>query len=96
MCRALTLLHSPRFRLPRRLHPCSLDAPLLGWRPHRLDNGDWSSIYLGDPAVLPSELVDAAIVVQSRNGQSWTVAAVRSSSPIPGDLRNLDFRLLPG
>ena len=49
-----------------------VDAPLPGWRPHRLDNGDWGSIYLGDPAVLPSELVGATIVVQSRNGQSWT------------------------
>ena len=49
-----------------------VEAPLPGWRPHRLDNGDWGSIYLGDPAVLPSELVGAIIVVQSRNGQSWT------------------------
>ena len=49
-----------------------VEAPLPGWRPHRLDNGDWGSIYLGDPAVLPSELVGATIVVQSRNGQSWT------------------------
>ena len=51
-----------------------VEAPLPGWRPHRLDNGDWGSIYLGDPAVLPSELVGATIVVQSRNGQSWTTA----------------------
>ena len=49
-----------------------VEAPLPGWRPHRLDNGDWGSIYLGDPAVLPSELVGATIVVQSRNGQFWT------------------------
>ena len=52
--------------------PPVLDAPLPGWRPHRLDNGDWGSIYLGDTSVLPSELVGANIVVQSRNGQSWT------------------------
>ena len=56
--------------------PPVLDAPLPGWRPHRLDNGDWGSIYLGPhryllPA-LPSELVGANIVVQPRNGQSWT------------------------
>ena len=31
--------------------PPVLDAPLPGWRPHRLDNGDWGSIYLGDPGV---------------------------------------------
>ena len=48
------------------------DAPLPGWRPHRLDNGDWGSIYLGDASVLPSELVGTNITVQSRNGQSWT------------------------
>ena len=64
--------------------PPVLDAPLPGWRPHRLDNGDWGSIYLGDTSALPSELVGVPprppaahaarsnIVVQSRNGQSWT------------------------
>ena len=52
--------------------PPVLDAPLPGWRPHRLDNGDWGSIYLGDTSALPSELVGANIVVQPRNGQSWT------------------------
>ena len=43
--------------------PPSLDAPLPGWRPHRLDNGARGSIYLGDPAVLPSDLAGATIVV---------------------------------
>ena len=52
--------------------PPVLDAPLPGWRPHRLDNGDWGSIYLGDASALPPELVGANIVVQPRNGQSWT------------------------
>ena len=42
------------------------------WRPHRLDNDEGGSIYLGDTSVLPSELVGLTIVVQSRNGQSWT------------------------
>ena len=62
--------------------PPVLDAPLPGWRPHRLDNGDWGSIYLGDTSVLPSELVGTNIVVQSRNGQSWitTVTAVLERS----------------
>ena len=54
--------------------PTVLDAPLPGWRPHRLDNGDWGSIYLGDASALPSELVGANIVVQPRNDQSWTTA----------------------
>ena len=60
--------------------------PLPGWRPHRLDNGDWGSIYLGDTSALPPELVGANITVQSRNGQSWTttVTAVleRSSEQV--------------
>ena len=47
-------------------------SPLPGWRPHRLDNGDWGSIYLGDTSGLPSELVGLTIAVQARNGQSWT------------------------
>ncbi len=60
--------------------------PLPGWRPHRLDNGDWGCIYLGDTSAFPSDLVGATIVVQSRNGQSWTttVTAVldRSSGQV--------------
>ena len=57
-------------------------SPLPGWRPHRLDNGDWGSIYLGDTAALPSDLVGATIVVQARDGQSWTttVTAVQDRS----------------
>ena len=46
--------------------------PLPGWRPHLLDSGEWGSIYLGDTSGLPSELVGLTIVVQARNGQSWT------------------------
>ena len=56
--------------------------PLPGWKPHRLDNGDWGSIYLGDTSGLPSELVGLTIAVQARNGQSWTttVTAVQDRS----------------
>ena len=54
--------------------------------PHRLDNGDWGSIYSGDTSALPSELVGAHITVQLRDGQSWTttVTAVleRSSEQV--------------
>ena len=64
----------------------SLAAPLPGWRPHRLANGDWGSIYSGDTAALPSELVGAHITVQLRDGQGWntTVTAVleRSSEQV--------------
>ena len=66
--------------------PPVLEAPLPGWRPHRLDNGDWGSIYLGDTSTLPSELVGAHITVQLRDGQGWntTVTAVleRSSEQV--------------
>ena len=58
--------------------PAVLNAPLPGWRPHRLDNGEWGSIYSGDTSALPSELVGAPIIVQLRGGQGWntTVTAV--------------------
>ena len=63
-----------------------LDAPLPGWRPHRLKTGEWGSIYLGDTSALPPELVGAHIAVQSRKGQTWTatVTAVldRSSEQV--------------
>ena len=66
--------------------PPVLDAPLPGWRPHRLDNGNWGSIYLGDTSILPSELVGARVTMQSKDGQSWTttVTAVldRSSEQV--------------
>ena len=66
--------------------PPVLEAPLPGWRPLRLDNGDWGSIYLGDTSTLPSELVGAHITVQLRDGQGWntTVTAVleRSSEQV--------------
>ena len=66
--------------------PPVLDAPLPGWRPHRLDNDEWGSIYLGDTSALPPDLANANITVQSRDGQSWTttVTAVleRSSEQI--------------
>ena len=66
--------------------PPVLNAPLPGWRPHRLDNGDWGSIYSGDTSALPSELIGAHITVQLKNGQGWntTVTAVleRSSEQV--------------
>ena len=46
--------------------------PLHGWRPHRLENGDWGSRYLGDTSTLPDELVGTPITVQANNGQRWT------------------------
>ena len=66
--------------------PTVSDAPLQGWQPHRLDNGDWGSIYLGDTSALPLDLVGSRITVQLKDGQSWTtiVTAVlgRSSEQV--------------
>ena len=73
-------------KMPPPKPPSHPPPPLPGWRPHRLDNGDWGSLYLGDTSALPSELVGANIVVQTQNGQSWTttVTAVldRSSEQV--------------
>ena len=66
--------------------PAVPNVPLPGWRPHRLDNGDWGSIYSGDTSALPSKLVGSRIIVQLRDGQGWTttVTAVleRSSEQV--------------
>ena len=50
----------------------SLAAPLSGWRPHHLKDGSWGAIFQGDTAALPSELTGATIIVEARNGSSWT------------------------
>ena len=61
------------FDLPTNTETAAAGAdPLPGWRPHRLDNGDWGSRYLGDTSRLPAELVGARISVQAKNGQRWT------------------------
>ena len=61
------------FDLPATTEPAATGAdPLPGWRPHRLETGDWGSRYLGDTAKLPAELVGARIAVQAENGQRWT------------------------
>ena len=61
------------FDLPANTETAAAAAdPLPGWRPHRLDNGDWGSHYLGDTSRLPAELVGARITVQAKNGQRWT------------------------
>ena len=61
------------FDLPANTEPAAaIGDPLPGWRPHRLENGDWGSRYLGDTATLPAELVGTPITVQAKNGQRWT------------------------
>ena len=72
------------FDLPANTEPAAAAGnPLPGWRPHRLDTGDWGSRYHGDTSRLPAELVGARIAVQAENGQRWTatVTAVLDRSP---------------
>ena len=59
-------------------------APLPGWRPARLPDGDWGSLYVGrNPKALPPDLVGVTITVQARNGKAWdaTVIEIIERSP---------------
>jgi len=50
-------------------------APLEGWRPARLPDGSWGSLYAGpNPKTLPPELVGLTITVRARSGKSWEAA----------------------
>ena len=70
-------------------------APLKGWRPARLPDGSWGSLYVGPNAkALPLELTDLTISVRARSGKSWdaTVTEVveRSLDRILVRTRKLD------
>ena len=59
-------------------------APLEGWRPTRLPDGSWGSLYAGTaPQALPPDLVGLTISVRARNGKSWnaTIAEVLERTP---------------
>ena len=59
-------------------------APLKGWRPSRLPDGSWSSLYVGsNPKDLPLDLVGLTITVRARSGKSWdaTITEVVERSP---------------
>ena len=59
-------------------------ATLEGWRPARLPNGSWGSLYAGpNPEGLPQNLVGLTISVQTRSGDSWdaTVTEVVERTP---------------
>ena len=48
-------------------------APLEGWRPARLPDGSWGSLYAGpNTTALPQDLVGLTITVRSRSGKSWS------------------------
>ena len=59
-------------------------APLEGWRPARLPDGSWGSLYTGPHSeALPQELVGLTISVRARSGKSWdaTVTEVVERTP---------------
>ena len=59
-------------------------APLDGWRPARLPDGSWGSLYTGtNPEALPQELGGLTITVQARSGTSWdaTITGVVERAP---------------
>ena len=52
--------------------PPAASAPLEGWRPARLPDGSWGSIYAGpNPEALPQNLIGLTISVSTRSGDSW-------------------------
>lgn len=59
------------------------NAPLPGWKPVRLPDGDWGARFQGDTRTLPDALQGLVIAVTSRNGKSWnaTVTEVLERSP---------------
>ena len=66
----------------RTVPPAS--APLKGWRPGRLPDGSWGSLYMGcNPKALPLEIVGLTITVRTRSGTSWTPPLPRSLSAPP-------------
>ena len=59
-------------------------APLEGWRPTRLADDSWGSLYAGTaPQALPPDLVGLTISVRTRSGKSWnaTITGVLERSP---------------
>ena len=75
--------------------PAAASAPLEGWRPTRLPDGSWGSLYTGSNAKsLPPELVGRTISVRARSGKSWdaTVTEVleRSSDRLLVRTRRFD------
>ena len=48
----------------------SRDDPIPGWKPKKHE-GAWAAIFVGDPSILPTELVGLSIVVNPSSGDSW-------------------------
>ena len=59
-------------------------APLPGWKPVRLPDGEWGCLYTGTaPEALPPDLVGLTISVRARSGKSWnaTITEVLERKP---------------
>ena len=49
-----------------------MTAPLTGWKPKTLPDGSWGSLYEGDAAALPVDLVGTLIAVQPSGDEPFT------------------------
>ena len=62
--------------------PPPASAPLEGWRPARLPDGSWGSLYTGpNPKALPPDLVGLTISVRTRSGKSWDATVTEVVEP---------------
>ena len=59
-----------------------MTAPLTGLKLKTLPDGSWGSLYEGDNAALPVDLVGALIAVQQSNDEPFT-STVQESSNAP-------------
>ena len=73
------------FDLPPRSAPDQPppSAPLSGWTPAKLADGDWGARFQGDTPTLPDNLKGRTISVRTRSGDVWdsTITEVVERSP---------------
>ena len=62
--------------LDREFPPDIPAAPLPGWKPARLPDGSWGSLYEGDAAALPADLVGSLIAVQPSGEDAFTTTVL--------------------
>ena len=59
----------------------------MGWRPGRLPDGSWGSLYTGrNPKALPPELVGLTISVRARSGKAWEATITEVVERVPDRL----------
>ena len=71
-------------------------APIHAWRPGRLADGSWASLFAGrNPKALPLELAGLTVTVRTRSSKSWhattTEVVERSPERTPVRTRRLNL-----